>query len=65
MQQKPIHVPPVQAVQRTLAFQLPNQPSPSWDSVADVVKPRVVDALAHVLLEASGARIADDEADDD
>lgn len=65
MQQKPIRVSPVQAVQRTLMFQLPNRPSPSWDSVPDVVKSRVVDALAHVLLEASGARVAPDEAGDD
>jgi hypothetical protein len=33
--------------------------------VPDVVKPRVVEALAHVLLEASVARAAHDEAGDD
>ena len=65
MQQKPIRVRPARAVQRTLSFQSPNRSSPSWDRVPDVVKPRVVEALAHVLLEASGARVAHDEAGND
>jgi hypothetical protein len=58
MQQKPIRVRPAQAGQRTLSFPSPTRPSPSWDDLPEVVKTRVVEALAHVLLEASGARAA-------
>jgi hypothetical protein len=65
MHQKPISVRPARAVQRTLSFPSPNRPSPTWDRVPDVVKPRVVEALADVLLQASGAPAAHAEAGDD
>jgi hypothetical protein len=65
MQPKSNVVRPARAVQTSL-FHQPNQPSPTWDRVPAVAKDRVVDALAQVLLRASGSVIGEhEEAGDD
>lgn len=65
MQHKPIRVRLARAMQSSLSFPSPSHPSPTWDRVPDVVKTRVVDALAHVLLEASRVPAAHEEGGDD
>jgi hypothetical protein len=57
-------VPSVRAVQTTL-FRPPSRWAPSWDRMPDAVKTRVVEALAQVLLRASGAGAEPEEAGDD
>ena len=54
----------VPAVQTNL-FRAPSQSSPTWDRMPDLVKTRVVEALAQVLLRASGAAGEPEEAVDD
>lgn len=65
MPQKPTRVRPPRAVQGLLSFPSPNRQSPTWEGVPDIVKTRVIEALAHVLLEASGVRTVREEAGDD
>lgn len=61
---KKIAVLPVRAVQTNL-FRPPSRTSPSWDHLPDVVKARVVEALAQVLLRAGGGASEHEEAGDD
>jgi hypothetical protein len=49
-----IAVQPIQAVQTSL-FRPPSRSLPSWNQMPEAVKARVVEALAQVLLLASGA----------
>ena len=53
------------ATVQTNLFRAPSQSSPTWDRMPDVVKMRVVEALAQVLLCASGAAGDPEEALDD
>jgi len=53
MPQKKIVVQPVRAVQTNL-FRPLNQSSPNWNHMPEAVKGRLVEALAQVLLRASG-----------
>lgn len=64
MPTKKTSVLPVRAVQTNL-FHPPSRSSPRWDRMPDVVKARVVEALAQVLLRASGAASEHEEAVDD
>jgi hypothetical protein len=53
MPTKTIAVPSVRAVQTTL-FRPRSHSAPSWDRMPDAAKARVVEALAQLLLRASG-----------
>ena len=64
MPTKKISVLPVRAVQTAL-FRPPSPRSLSWQRMPDAVKARVVEALAEVLLRASGAASKSEEAVDD
>lgn len=64
MRPKKIAVLPVRAVQTNL-FRPPIRSSPRWDRMPDAVKARVVEALAQVLLRASGSASDTEEAGDD
>ena len=64
MPTKKIALPSVRAVQTTL-FNPPSQGAPSWDRMPDAVKPRVVEALAQLLLRARGVAAEPGEAGDD
>jgi hypothetical protein len=56
--------PSVRAVQTSL-FRPPSRSSPSWDRLPAAVQARVVEALAQVLLRASGGAAAPEEAGDE
>jgi hypothetical protein len=64
MPTKKLARPSVQAVQTTL-FRPPSRGTPSWDRLPDAVKARVVEALAQLLLRASGVAVEPEEAVDD
>ena len=64
MPTKKMSVLPVRAVQTNL-FRPASRSSPSWERLPDAVKARVVEALAQVLLRASGAVSEHEEAGDD
>ena len=64
MPTKKIAMPSVRAVQTTL-FRPPSRGAPSWDRMPDAVKTRVVEALAQLLLRASGVAAESGEAVDD
>jgi hypothetical protein len=60
---KKIAVQLVRAVQTNL-FRPPSRSSPSWNHMPEAVKARVVEALAQMLLRASGATEGKEALDD-
>lgn len=64
MPTRKIAMPSVRAVQTPL-FRPPSRGAPSWDRMPEVVKTRVVEALAQLLLRASGVGAEPEEAVDD